>query len=1579
MHFASDTVYHMLFYYQTPDTARQTYAHRHPTRDLCKEATKEKMVIVNPYLKKKKPVPSPSAGAGTQSTGKYGNNKGTIGSASRRPTTPFGSVSASNQNRSRPQPSHVTPNGKKAIVTNPSRVNVASKPHVSPPSNIPRGQKISSVTPNVKTAAAARPLSGKPSSVKRSSKSKLSVKQRLKQEIAALKKQKQLQKLQKEADERRRRRMAEKKAEEDRRMAYLAAKEEERRQKQAERERIVALKQEEKIQKQKERERKQREKELERERKREEKARKEEEKRLLLEQQMEERKKQAEEKYQRDLQAWKNHQQRWVEQQQRINLIQQGYQQRQAQLNYHIQSQQQMPYSRQIYQNHQQVLSNKMQFASPPPVSTPPPTQLPPKPEKTQELNEKLVSSDADSTPETAYQKTPSTPLSPLDSSTALALDTLMKSELFSSPTQSETDSGSDNEKASIALETEPSKVASTNGSNTDLDLCSNNTNLSVSDIDKESTPTVKLKDLISRETNSSLADINEKETSDTIGSLANIDKKEMPVTNRDSLATDNIQNDHSEPKNEARNHPVPDSATLSTQVAPRATVSTNTSVAKVSRQPDKELQTTLVPPSPMDFSQQKNSQQQHSRLAVPPSINNKFPLHSSAGYGRVYPNCRMPTPALTATPYLNPMINNGFMSAGNFSMPGYNSWVPPPPPPPLPPIFSQPKALRRISSVTKRPKAPKPSAPPLLCSPMEAPSPFANQGRYLVTVMVIRDPRTEPSFGVNLQLHTESALVDPEWLEAQKLKQAPKVKTDEKPTIRPEVQIKAEESTKHPSIDDGTAMSAAVHDKQSAVSSADPLTSQRVAKTNDLTMNASEDTSAIHDRNMIDVKVEVKDNKSEIDESRQKVGPPNTTNDRLSTPKSVDSVESDDNTKAIVKKCLEDLVSSVVEKTASATLKSVSDVQRRKRRRRVNFSVMQVMDAIKQNSRRPDVDAEKKLQPGDIVVAVQGNGLSGMTFKYACGVFSKKAESVSDSLIQTQVIVARKRTIVAPAKVTSAEKPNPEAPTSNVVPSPTESTAKAVTVAPQLPDNASMVFTPAEMATMSNSFFQTLHSSSRVLGLEIQDSAWHFHSVIFRMGLLLKETELTPRASITLKNKWSHLTGFTDYNLVEKGKTFWNQKLREEFGDEKIPFSTDVERHARRHLPRPSKGCRCGQKDHEYVFDAKCTLYRDLQKRLSKEDLAALRQQKKKKSSVSDKDLNKVESAFKNRMIKLKTATENESIEARFVEKMEEIQVKELHQAVFAPNLTTIVLSAIFELQREFYVSIEDDDEKANEDDDDDDDDDVALTCLGKRKSEDETENDAKKQHKIGREGDPNISLKYLIRMLEYVSKTWGHCYREPDRDDYAWRWELFHAVHSNYDQWDAHATNPRVSGSFTFENVRFGLSDSKTTSDEVSSLPKTIREFEDSIVSNSPLSFGVSNEILDQFCTVIHLLSPARTGIYDEIIALLKMGVFKISPSGIPVLTEDWWTKIDIVVLDDMHTSWSTKIDPDSRHCVNEELRDTLEEKWVKSSRGWSLLENRDELIFDFAILDEWRETFEGRLEEKANLLEGIGRFGL
>jgi hypothetical protein len=403
------------------------------------------------------------------------------------------------------------------------------------------------------------------------------------------------------------------------------------------------------------------------------------------------------------------------------------------------------------------------------------------------------------------------------------------------------------------------------------------------------------------------------------------------------------------------------------------------------------------------------------------------------------------------------------------------------------------------------------------------------------------------------------------------------------------------------------------------------------------------------------------------------------------------------------------------------------------------------------------------------------------------------------------------------------------------------------------------------------------------------------------------------------------------------------------------------------------------------------------------------LQEKKKVKTKSDGKDLKAVESAYKNRIVRLKEATENEMKEARFVARMEEIQTKELKKAVFAPNLSSMLLSAIFELQREFSVSTQEADHSDDEDeamDEGDDDDDVPLVALGKRKS-DETEDNQKgekQQKRVNRE-DPKISLEYLIRVLEYISKTWGHCYREPSHEEYAWRWEVHHGSYSTNEESGTQSKSPRTPNSLPFENIQFGLVPSKRIRKEIASLPEKIKRFEDLVLSRSMQSssgevstssqisissatpatspdiiekLDIPNEPLDQYCLAVHLLSPAGSGLYDELLALIKMDILKIR-SGIPVLKNEWWANVDIHILDDMATAWSSEVDPDGKYCINEELRDTLEEQWKRYDYGWALNDDPKELVFDYSVLDEWRETFEGRLEEKANRSEGIGRFGL
>ena len=153
------------------------------------------------------------------------------------------------------------------------------------------------------------------------------------------------------------------------------------------------------------------------------------------------------------------------------------------------------------------------------------------------------------------------------------------------------------------------------------------------------------------------------------------------------------------------------------------------------------------------------------------------------------------------------------------------------------------------------------------------------------------------------------------------------------------------------------------------------------------------------------------------------------------------------------------------------------------------------------------------------------------------------------------------------------------------------------------------------------------------------------------------------------------------------------------------------------------------------------------------------------KSTSSADKDLKTVEAAYKDRMVKMLNAAELEAAEARFVAKMEQIQIQDMHRAVFAPNLATMVLSAIMELQKEFPS----DKVKSSTALLDEDLDDESLTLSGKRKQSRGVSYSPKKK-KAKTNGVEHLSFKYLARMVQLIGNTWGHVYREPSDEDYAW-----------------------------------------------------------------------------------------------------------------------------------------------------------------------------------------------------------------
>jgi hypothetical protein len=450
----------------------------------------------------------------------------------------------------------------------------------------------------------------------------------------------------------------------------------------------------------------------------------------------------------------------------------------------------------------------------------------------------------------------------------------------------------------------------------------------------------------------------------------------------------------------------------------------------------------------------------------------------------------------------------------------------------------------------------------------------------------------------------------------------------------------------------------------------------------------------------------------------------------------------------------------------------------KRRRRRRVNFSVMMVVDAVKQNGFRKTlescIDGVELLQPHDIIVQIGGTPIAGLTFSEACGVFSSKAEPIGEeSRICAKLLVARSKPKQVTPRSIKASKP----PSVKTV----QRQHQIATALPKLlPTNST--FQSAEIAILADCILQAVHPPNRLLGQSVDLSSETLFdpmtTMIRQLGTLQFHKQyqgkgLPLRSLAALQSKWRLLTQSMESDFRTKHQDAWKRAIAQEgLTDETLTFGSDAERSALRQLPRPVKGCRCKQNDHEYLHDPKCHLYRDICRLVPKDVLAGLlksNEDKVKKKKDGDAMMKTVEKGFKDRIIRLKTLSGLEEAEARFVAKMEEVMISECKKAVFAPSsLAAMLLSAIFELQREFPVTevpkIEED-----SDDESDDEEGVTLAALGsKRKAANDKSPKGKRQK--GTSDQRILNFKYYLRLLQYISKTWGHVYREPSHEEYAW-----------------------------------------------------------------------------------------------------------------------------------------------------------------------------------------------------------------
>jgi hypothetical protein len=97
--------------------------------------------------------------------------------------------------------------------------------------------------------------------------------------------------------------------------------------------------------------------------------------------------------------------------------------------------------------------------------------------------------------------------------------------------------------------------------------------------------------------------------------------------------------------------------------------------------------------------------------------------------------------------------------------------------------------------------------------------------------------------------------------------------------------------------------------------------------------------------------------------------------------------------------------------------------------------------------------------------------------------------------------------------------------------------------------------------------------------------------------------------------------------------------------------------------------------------------------------------------------------------------------------------------------------------------------------------------------------------------------------------------------------------------------------------------------------------------------------------------------------------------------VLAEDWFSKVDPLVLDDMDAKWSYAADPDNKYLIDHKVKRDLANYWTRADDddAWVLQEDLSEIVFVDEEWEEWRRSFEAEKSIVADSEDGIGKFGI
>jgi hypothetical protein len=493
---------------------------------------------------------------------------------------------------------------------------------------------------------------------------------------------------------------------------------------------------------------------------------------------------------------------------------------------------------------------------------------------------------------------------------------------------------------------------------------------------------------------------------------------------------------------------------------------------------------------------------------------------------------------------------------------------------------------------------------------------------------------------------------------------------------------------------------------------------------------------------------------------------------------------------------------SAVVSPSSDVTTLAANDVKaRRKRRRRVNYGALFVTDASKatfvlaSNEGNQEMNSVPTLKPGDIIVAINGRSVGGLTFSEACkAVSATSVENKETGIIRCTLKVARvvqNKLVSTPSSLIQSKHPllvtnGTIVQTSALfVPQKTIPTTIASPPLPLVPfvvigDKVSGEFTAAEWQSLVRSMSSVRRELSTGMAL-LPVSQRDVLNYVMKKDDLRKI--LQQRNIEIVESKLAYEAKRIETEMKRLAEEHWAlawklEVERDADNENNVLFAeplTDAKRSTLRSLARPSNGCRCGSAGHEFVNDSKCVLYRDVKSFAGTTDFDDTNGSAEKSIRASQKARNAMEAAYIDRFVKLKAETEATKREAEFVLDMELKQANDLGKAVMSPtSLCTLVLSAVASTMDEnvpdeeqglpgsalasMKVNCEDEGKHTTEEDSSDDEEDLPLHALvGSKRSSATADDSSSKRPKIDNTSEtPNTksapSAYALAKILKHI-----------------------------------------------------------------------------------------------------------------------------------------------------------------------------------------------------------------------------------